>query len=393
MRFADRVGSVTESATLAVSNKARAMARQGIDVVDLGGGDPDFITPAHIRAAAEQAMNDGDTHYVNSRGKPELLAALADKLSRENGLVYDAATEILVAPGGKQAIYETVMALVGPGDEVIIPEPAWVSYVPCVQLAGATPVPVSLPADDNWTLTRDLLAAAVTPRSRLMIINSPSNPTGHVLRPVELQAIADVAAAHDLLVLADEIYEHLLFNGHHHTSLGTLPGMADRTLTVNGFSKSYAMTGWRVGYVAARREIISQIFKVHSHSVTCATSFAQAGAVAALTGPQECIAEMLAAYTRRRALVTDGFSAIPGLACPPIEGAFYAFVDVRGTGLDSATFATRFLDEAHVAVTPGVAFGAAGEGFVRLSFANSDELLEKAVERTARMLRGVTATV
>ncbi|MCC6627534.1 MAG: pyridoxal phosphate-dependent aminotransferase [Chloroflexi bacterium] len=393
MRFADRVGSVTESATLAVSNKARAMARQGIDVVDLGGGDPDFITPAHIRAAAEQAMNAGDTHYVNSRGTPELLAALADKLRRENGLVYDAATEILVAPGGKQAIYETVMALVGPGDEVIIPEPAWVSYVPCVQLAGATPVPVNLPADDNWTLTRDLLAAAVTPRSRLIIINSPSNPTGHVLRPAELQAIADVAAAHDLLVLADEIYEHLLFNGHHHTSFGTLPGMADRTLTVNGFSKSYAMTGWRVGYVAARREIISQIFKVHSHSVTCATSFAQAGAVAALTGPQECIAEMLAAYARRRALVTDGFNAISGLACPPIEGAFYAFVDVRGTGLDSATFAARLLDEAHVAVTPGVAFGAAGEGFVRLSFANSDELLEKAVERTARMLRGVTAAV
>ena len=384
MRFAARVSEVTESATLAVSNKARALARQGVDVVDLGGGDPDFITPAHIREAAEQAMNAGQTHYVNSRGIPELLTALADKLLRENGLTYDPATEILVAPGGKQAIYETVMALVGPGDEVIIPEPAWVSYVPCVQLAGATPVPVALPADDNWRLDREALEAAVTPRTRLIIVNSPSNPTGHVMRREEMEAVAEVAAAHDLLVLSDEIYEHLLYDDHRHIPFGTLPGMADRTLTVNGFSKSYAMTGWRLGYVAARREIIGQVFKVHSHSVTCATSFAQAGAVAALTGPQDCIQEMLAAYTRRRALVTDGFNSIPGLRCPTIEGAFYAFVDVRGTGQDSATFATRLLDEAHVAVTPGVAFGAAGEGFVRLSFANSDEMLTKAVERTAK---------
>jgi aspartate aminotransferase len=388
MRFAARVTQVTESATLAVSNKARALARQGVDVIDLGGGDPDFITPAHIRAAAERAMEAGLTHYVNSRGIPELLTALADKLRRENGLTYDPATEILVAPGGKQAIYATLMALVGPGDEVIIPEPAWVSYVPCVQLAGATPVPVALPADQNWTLTRAALAAAVTPRTRLIIINSPSNPTGHVMRREELEAVAAVAADHDLLVMADEIYEHLLYDGHRHISFGTLPGMADRTLTINGFSKSYAMTGWRLGYVAARREIISEVLKVHSHSVTCATSFVQAGAVAALTGPQDCIAEMRAAYTRRRALVTDGFNAIPGLRCPPIEGAFYAFVDVRGTGLDSTTFATRLLDEAHVAVTPGVAFGQAGEGFVRLSFANSDDLLQRAIERTARMLRG-----
>jgi aspartate aminotransferase len=387
MHFADRVSHVTESATLAVSNKARALARQGIDVVDLGGGDPDFITPAHIRAAAEAAMHAGLTHYVNSRGIPELLAALADKLQRENGLTYDAASEILVAPGGKQAIYETVMALVGPGDEVIIPEPAWVSYVPCVQLAGATPVPLALPANRNWTLERSALAAVVTPRTRLIIINSPSNPTGHVMRRAELEAVAAVAAEHDLLVLADEIYEHLLFDGHQHISFGTLPGMADRTLTVNGFSKSYAMTGWRLGYVAARRPIIAQIFKVHSHSVTCATSFAQAGGVAALTGPQDCIAEMLAAYTRRRALVTGGFNAIPGLRCPVIEGAFYAFVDIRGTGLDSVTFASRLLDEAHVAVTPGIAFGQAGEGFVRLSFANSDDLLAKAIERTARLLQ------
>lgn len=386
MRFAARVTSVTESATLAVSNKARALARQGIDVVDLGGGDPDFITPEHIRLAAEQAMNQGLTHYVNSRGIPELLTALADKLKRENGLSYDPATEILVAPGGKQAIYEAMMALVGPGDEVIIPEPAWVSYVPCVQLAGATPVPITLPADDNWTLTEAALAAVITPQTRLIIINSPSNPTGHVMRPAELAAVAAIADRHDLLVMSDEIYEHLLYDDHRHIPFASLPGMADRTLTMNGFSKSYAMTGWRLGYVAARKAIIDQIFKVHSHSVTCATSFAQAGAVAALTGPQDCIREMLAAYTRRRRLITDGFNAIPGLHCPTVEGAFYGFVDIRATGLDSATFAERLLDEAHVAVTPGLAFGQAGEGFIRLSFANSDALLAKAIERTAQML-------
>jgi aspartate aminotransferase len=260
-----------------------------------------------------------------------------------------------------------------------------------VHLAGATPVPVALPSDQNWLLTREALEARITPATRLIIINSPSNPTGHVMSRAEFEAVAAVAAAHDLLVLADEIYEHILYDGRQHISFATLPGMADRTLTVNGFSKSYAMTGWRLGYVAARREIISQIFKVHSHSVTCATSFAQAGAVAALTGPQDCIAEMLAAYTRRRALVTDGFNRIPGLRCPVIEGAFYAFVDVRGTGMDSVAFAGRLLDEAHVAVTPGVAFGEAGEGFVRLSFANSDDLLAKAVERTARLLSGAAA--
>ncbi len=388
MHFAARVAHVNESATLAVSTKARALARQGKDVVDLGGGDPDFITPAHIRQAAEQAMNSGLTHYVNSRGIPELLTAIADKFDRENGLTYDPATEILVTPGGKQAIFAVMLALVEPGDEVIIPEPAWVSYVPCVHLAGATPVPLALPADDNWTLTRAALEAAVTPRTRIILINSPSNPTGHVMRPEELQAVADVAAAHDLLVLSDEIYEHILFDGHGHVPFASLPGMADRTLTVNGFSKTYAMTGWRLGYVAARREIIGQVFKVHSHSVTCATSFVQAGGVAALTGPQDCIPEMLAAYTRRRQLVTDGFNAIPGLHCPTVEGAFYAFLDIRGTGMDSVTFASRLLDEAYVAVTPGIAFGQAGEGFVRLSFANSDHLLQKAVERTAALLQG-----
>lgn len=388
MHFAARVANVNESATLAVSTKARALARQGKDVVDLGGGDPDFITPAHIREAAARAMNDGLTHYVNSRGIPELLTAIAAKFARENGLTYEPATEILVTPGGKQAIFEVMMGLVGPGDEVIIIEPAWVSYVPCVHLAGATPVTVSLPADDNWTLTRTALEAAVTPRTRLILVNSPSNPTGHVMRREELEAVAAVAAAHDLLVLSDEIYEHLLYDGHHHIPFASLPGMADRTLTVNGFSKSYAMTGWRLGYVAGRRQIIGEIFKVHSHSVTCATSFVQAGGVAALTGPQACIQEMLAAYDRRRHLVTDGFNAIPGVRCPTIEGAFYAFVDIRGAGMDSVTFATRLLEEVHVAVTPGVAFGEAGEGFIRLSFANSDDLLRKAIERTAALLRG-----
>ena len=391
MHFAPRLDQVNESATLAVSNKARALARQGIDVVDLGGGDPDFITPQHIRDAAVQAMNGGLTHYVNSRGIPELLAAIAGKFQRENGLTYDPATDILVTPGGKQAIYEVVMALVGPGDEVLIPEPAWVSYAPCVHLAGATPVPVSLPADANWTLSRDLLEQAASERTRLIIINSPSNPTGHVMRRAELEEVAAFAREHDVLVIADEIYEHLLYDGHEHISFGTLPGVFERTITINGFSKAYAMTGWRLGYAAAPRSIISQVFKVHSHSVTCATSFVQAGGVAALTGPQDCIGEMLAAYTRRRALVTDGFNDIPGLACPPIEGAFYAFVDIRGTGLDSVTFAGRLLEEAHVAVTPGVAFGEAGEGFIRLSFANSDEVLSKAVERAARMLQGSTA--
>jgi aspartate aminotransferase len=368
---------------LAVSDRARQLKAQGIDVIDLGGGDPDFITPKHIRDAAIDAMNAGDTHYVASEGIPGLRKAIADKLREDNGIEVDPNGGVVVTPGGKQALFEAALAFVETGVDVLIPEPAWVSYGPMVELAGGRPVPVALDPDDNWRVTAANLAAAVTPATRILLINSPNNPTGRVLDAAELTAIAGFAREHDLLVFADEMYEKILYDGHQHTSIATLPDMADRTLIFNGLSKAYAMTGWRLGYVAGPKDYMKQIAKVHSHSVTCATSFVQKAGITALTGPQDFIAEMVVAWDRRRRNLAAGLNEIDGITCPLVEGAFYAFADIRGTGLTSSEAADRFLQEAHVAVTPGIAFGAAGEGHVRLSFATSDDQLESAVERLA----------
>lgn len=383
---AARVRDLAPSPTLAVSDKARQLKAQGIDVIDLGGGDPDFITPAHIRQAAADAMNSGDTHYVASAGTPALRKAIAAKLKGDNGVDYDPATEIIVTPGGKAALFQAMLTLVEPGVDILVLEPAWVSYVPMIEVAGGRAIPVTLSGDQNWQVTRELLESAVTPATRGILFNSPCNPTGHVMSDAELQALADVAAEHDLLVFADDMYEKILYDGHTHTTIASLPGMWERTLTFNGLSKAYAMTGWRLGYVAGPRAYLDQIAKVHSHSVTCATSFAQAGGVVALTGPQEFIGEMVAAWDRRRIMVCDGLNALKGISCPRVEGAFYAFPDIRGTGMSAMEFSDHMLKEAHVALVPGNAFGDAGEGYVRLSFATSDELLTETLVRMERVL-------
>ena len=384
--LAARVRNLAPSPTLAVSDRARALKAQGVDVIDLGGGDPDFITPEHIRRAAVDAMNAGDTHYVASPGTPAFRQAIAEKLRTENGIEADPAKGIVVTPGAKAALFEAILALVEPGVDILVLEPAWVSYGPMIEIAGGRAVGVALDPDDNFRVTRDILEAAVTPETRGILINSPNNPTGRVLAADELVAVADLAREHDLLVYADEMYEKILYDGLTHTSMATLPGMADRTLTFNGLSKAYAMTGWRLGYVAGPPVLIEEIAKVHSHSVTCATSFAQAGGVAALTGPQAFIGEMVRAWDRRRRMVAEGLSAIKGITCPLVEGAFYAFFDARETGMDSMALSDLLLREAHVAGTPGVAFGPAGEGHIRLSFATGDELLERAVQRIGDVL-------
>lgn len=384
--LASRVRDAAQSPTLAVSDRARQLKAEGVDVIDLGGGDPDFITPAHIRDAATAAMNAGQTHYVATPGTPELRKAIAAKLKADNGLEVDPGKGILVTPGGKAALFQAAQALVEPGVDVMVLEPAWVSYVPMIELAGGRPIHVSLDPDDNFLVTREILERHFTPATRIILINSPNNPTGRVLTRDELAALAGFAAEHDLLVWTDEIYEKVLYDGHEHISIGALPGMAERTLTFNGLSKAYAMTGWRLGYVAGPPVYIEEIAKVHSHSVTCATSFAQAGGVAALTGPQEFIGEMVTAWDRRRHLVCDGLNAVKGLRCPLVEGAFYAFVDGRETGLETLALADRLLQDAHVAVVPGTAFGDAGEGHFRLSFATGDDALTKAVQRIGDVL-------
>jgi aspartate aminotransferase len=380
------VRDLAPSPTLAVSDRARQLKAQGIDVIDLGGGDPDFITPEHIRMAAIEAMNAGDTHYVASAGIPGLRKAIADKLRADNGIEVDPNGGVIVTPGGKQALFEATLAFVETGVDVMIPEPAWVSYGPMVELAGGTAVPVPLDPDDNWRLTGDALANAWTPASRVLLINSPNNPTGRVLDDTELAAIATFAQERDLLVFSDEMYEKILYDGQRHTSIATLPRMSDRTLIFNGLSKAYAMTGWRLGYVAGPQAYLQQIEKVHSHSVTCATSFVQKAGIVALNGPQEFIGEMVSAWDRRRRNFADRLNSVNGINCPLVEGAFYAFADIRGTGMTSTEAADLFLQEAHVAVTPGIAFGAAGEGHVRLSFATGDELLESAADRIGQVL-------
>ncbi|MDF3041784.1 MAG: aspartate aminotransferase [Thermomicrobiales bacterium] len=384
--FTSRVRDLAPSPTLAVSDRARQLKAQGIDVIDLGGGDPDFITPEHIRMAAIEAMNAGDTHYVASAGIPGLRKAIADKLRADNGIEVDPNGGVIVTPGGKQALFEATLAFVETGVDVMIPEPAWVSYGPMVELAGGTAIPVPLDPDDNWRLTGDALANAWTPASRVLLINSPNNPTGRVLDDTELAAIATFAQERDLLVFSDEMYEKILYDGQRHTSIATLPRMSDRTLIFNGLSKAYAMTGWRLGYVAGPQAYLQQIEKVHSHSVTCATSFVQKAGIVALNGPQEFIGEMVSAWDRRRRNLADRLNSVNGINCPLVEGAFYAFADIRGTGMTSTEAADLFLQEAHVAVTPGIAFGAAGEGHVRLSFATSDELRERAADRIGQVL-------
>ena len=385
-QFARRVTAIAPSPTIAVSDRARQLKAAGRDVIDLGGGDPDFPTPQHIVAAAADAMESGDTHYVASAGIPELRAAIVRKLQRENGLTYSA-DEIIVTPGGKPAIFAAMMTLIDRGDEVLILDPGWVSYAPEVIIAEGTPVGVPLAADDNYAITEERIRPYITPRTRALILCTPNNPTGRVATEAELATIARLAQEHDFYVFSDEIYEKLVYDDAVHRSIAALPGMWERTLTLNGFSKAYAMTGWRLGFLAAPRPIVDQILKIHSHSVTCATSFGQRGAIAALDGPQEIIKQMVVAYDRRRHLVADGLNAIPGVRCALPQGAFYALPDIRGTGLTSAECAEVLIAEGEVAVTPGNAFGEAGEGFIRLSFATSDAELTRAVARTGEVLR------
>lgn len=383
--FAARVRDAAPSPTLAVSDRARQLKAEGLDVIDLGGGDPDFITPEHIRQAAIDSMNEGNTHYVASSGIPGFRKAISAKLQQDNGIAVDPSKEVLVTPGGKASLFQAAMALVEPGVDVMILEPAWVSYTPMVELAGGRAVHVGLDPDNDFAITRDALDQHYTTETRILLLNSPNNPTGRVATREELQILADFAIEKNILIFTDEMYEKIIYDSHTHTSIATLPGMAERTLTFNGLSKAYAMTGWRLGYVAGPAAYISEIAKVHSHSVTCATSFAQAGGEAALSGPQDFIDEMVSAWDRRRRLITYGLNAVTGLKVSAIEGAFYAFVDGRETGLDSIMLSERILNEALVAVVPGTAFGDAGEGHFRMSFATSDDALEQSVDRIQKL--------
>ncbi len=384
--FSQKIEALKGSSTVAISDRARSLQQQGVNVVNLGGGDPDFDTPRHIVDAGVEAIRGGQTHYVASQGIPAFRKAIAEKLSRENGLSYDPDREIVATASGKLALYIALESLLDPRDEVLYLEPAWVSYRPLIELVGGCPVAVSLSPADNFAVRSTLLERKITPRTKAILINSPNNPTGRVLGPEELQVIREVALKHDLWVVSDEIYEHLVYDGHRHVSFATLPEMRDRTVVVNGMSKAYAMTGWRIGYLAAPSVLSEQILKVQQHVVTCAASFGQIAATEALQGPQDCVKTMRQEYDKRRRRIAEALNSIPGVRCPLPEGAFYFFPEVDYRDYDSWQIAEYLISEAHVAVTPGQAFGEAARKNIRLTYATSMANLLEAVERMRRAL-------
>ncbi len=394
-RLNPNVAAMSPSATLSVSARAKALKRQGRDVVELSAGEPDFDTPAPIVEAAHQALRDGFFHYTPNAGLPELREAISEKLRRENNLNIPPEC-VLCSSGAKQSIAQAILATCGPGDEVVIPAPYWVSYPDQVLLAGATPVVVESSAEEGYTLTPDRVEAAITPRTRLLLFNSPSNPTGAVYSPGEIESFAEMLGRHPaVLVLSDEIYEHVIFDTPH-ASIGALEGMAERTLTVNGFSKSFAMTGWRLGYLGGPRWVVDAAATVQSQLTSAPNAIAQRAGVAALTMSHEPLRDMVEAFRRRRDYLLGRLAGMDGIVCPTPEGAFYLFPDVSAffgrtapDGLridDGAALCLYLLEQHDLALVPGSAFGAPGA--VRISYAAGMDDLAKGADR---LLAGLSA--
>jgi aspartate aminotransferase len=385
MKLAERVSQVTPSITLAIAAKAKAMRTEGIDVCSFSAGEPDFDTPAHIKAACVKALDEGKTKYGSASGEPKLREAIAQKLKRENGLDYKP-ENIIVTNGGKHSLYNLVIALIESGDEVIIPAPYWLSYPEMVTLAGGTPVIVQTDASTGYKITPQQLRQAITPKTKLFIINSPSNPTGMVYTPEELQGLAEVIVEKDILVVSDEIYEKIIYDGVKQVSIGSLgEEIFARTIISNGFAKGYSMTGWRIGYLAGPLELIKATITLQSHSTSNVCTFAQYGAIAALEGEQDCVEEMRQAFAKRREVMYERLNGIPGLSCPKPEGAFYMLPDISKTGLKSLEFSNLLLEKEQVAVIPGVAFGV--DKNIRLSYATDMATIEKGMDRLERFIK------
>ncbi len=396
MQISQRAAAIAPSVTLAVSAKAKAMKAAGEDVVSFGAGEPDFRTPSHICEAAKEAIDAGHHGYLPASGLPALKEAVADYLRRVEGLVYEP-SEVIITAGGKYALFEACMATLNPGDEVILPVPYWVSYPEHIRLAGAEPVRLVAGSDQGFKITPDQLAAALTPRTRAFILNSPSNPTGVVYTSDELQALAEVVAQEDIWVFSDEIYNELVYDGVDTCAFATLaPSLPERTITFGGASKTWAMTGWRIGWAAGPADVIAAMSKLQSQSTSNATSIAQYAAMAAVSGSTEPFEAMFTEFDRRRLAMVERLEAMPGVRCVRPQGAFYCFPNL-GEALDrilgpeadtprSVTFAERLLEEAKVAVVPGAGFG--DDACVRLSFAISMEDIEKGLDRIAALLKG-----
>ena len=386
-RISHRAASLAPSLTLAIDSKAKQMKAEGMDVVGFGAGEPDFDTPDHIKMAAIKGLADGFTKYTPSSGIPELRQAVADKFKRENGLSYKP-SQVIISCGGKHSCFNVIIATCEAGDEVIIPAPYWLSYPEMVKLAGATPVVLTTSDRTEFKVTPDQLRGAITSRTRLFILNSPSNPTGSVYTPAEIKALGDICVEKGVLIMSDEIYEHLLYDGAKHQSVASFsPAHYDHTIVVHGFAKAWSMTGWRLGFLAAPEPIAKAIDAVQSHSTSNPTSFAQKGGVAALTGSQAHLPSWLAEYDRRRKFAWEKFNAMPGVSCVNSQGAFYLFPNISKLGLKSADFCARLLEQEKVAAVPGIAFGA--DDYIRISYATGMANIEKGMARIDRFVRAL----
>ncbi len=356
------------------------------DVISLGVGEPDFPTPWQIRKAGIKSLEESKTRYTSNWGLQALRESIAAYTARKYRLTYDPAEEILVTVGGSEAIDGCIRALVCPGDEVIIPQPSYVCYEPIACLAGGVPVIIETKAEDSFKLTPEALRAAITPKTKVLILPFPCNPTGAIMERDDLEKIAEVLRDTDIMVLSDEIYAELTFGGKQHVSIAELPGMWERTVVVNGFSKAFSMTGWRLGYACGPREIIAQVTKIHQFAIMCAPTTSQYAAIAAMTVCDEVVEEMVEEYDTRRRIIVDGFNKL-GLICRDPKGAFYAFPSIQKSGLSSEEFCQRLLESKHVAVVPGTAFGQGGEGFVRASYCYSTEHIKEALRRIGEFLQ------
>ena len=385
MKLAARVSQLSPSLTLSINAKAKALKAEGKDVCNFSVGEPDFPTPAHIRQACAAAIEAGKTRYGPVAGEPALRTAIAHKLQTENELCFSA-DNIIVTNGGKHSLYNLMMALLEPGDEVIIPAPYWVSYPEMVKLAAGVPVIVQTDEANSFKITPEQLQQAITPKTRLFVLNSPSNPTGMVYTPEEIRAIAQVVVQNDLYVVSDEIYEKLVYDGATHLSIGAVsPAAFERTIVSSGFAKAYAMTGWRVGFLAGPVDLIKACSTIQGHSTSNVCTFAQYGAIAAYEQSQACVEEMRLAFAHRRQVMLDRLNEIPGISCVKPNGAFYLFPNIQKTGMKTMDFCEALLDEFQVVTVPSVAFGT--EGFIRLSYAADLATIEKGLERLDKFVR------
>ena len=381
MKQSVKMDTIPFSGIRKVFEAAGKLEKEGKEIINLGIGRPNLDTPEFIKDAAKKAIDDGYTYYTSNYGIEPLREAIAKKFNKDNGLHMEI-SDIIVAVGANQAVSIAMTAMLDPGDEVLVPNPSWLHYFYCAELCGAKTVSYPLLEENEFNVQIEDIEHLITPKTKMIIVNSPNNPTGSVLTIESLEKIAKIAKENNLIVLSDEIYEKLLYDGSKHTSIASLPGMEERTIIINGVSKAYAMTGWRIGFVASKNpEFISAMIRVLQYTVTCAASVSQYAALAALEGPQECTEEMRVQFDRRRKLVYESINKIPGLSCICPKGAFYCFVNIKGLGISDEEASHYYLNEAGVAMIPGSAFGEYGTGYLRIAFSNSYENIEKAMDK------------